>query len=182
MTINASLAGTHLRASGTTNLPDGARVVINAWRAFRQLHGPVRVADVGGLGGFVKAIVHSGRFSGTISMVKDVLDPQGLLPEQGPVAAVAPDVNACAEFMTGRDLPGSPWYQPDPAVRAEVGSFGEHLRGSSDVQVFGSLTKHPALFLDVTTRVPVPTSTILQQIGSLQSQTPAVKPLAGFCP
>lgn len=182
MTINTSVAGTHIGISGTTNLPDGARVVISGWRAFRQLHGDVRAADVGGLGTVATTVVNSGRFSGTIPMAKNPLDPLGLLPEQGPVAAVDPDVTACADFQTGRDtLSNGPWYQPDPAVRAEVGSYGEGLRGSPHVHVFGSLTKHPSLYLEVSTRAPAPTSTILQQIRSLQSQPPAVEPLAGFC-
>jgi hypothetical protein len=182
MTVNASVAGAHIGISGTTNLPDGARVVISAWRPFRQLHGDVRVADAGGLGTFATTVVNSGRFSGTIPMVKDPLDPLGLLPEQGPVAIVDPDVTACAEFQTGRDtVSNGPWYQTDPAVRDEVGSFGERLRGSPHVLVFGSLTKHPSLWLEVSTHAPVPTSSILQQIGSLQSKASAIQPLAGFC-
>ena len=156
--------------------------MISAWRAFRQLHGDVRVADVGGMGAIVTTVVNSGRFSDTSPVVKDTLDPQGLLPEQGPVAVVDPDVTACARFQTGRDMVSNgPWYQPDPAVRVEVGRFGERLRGSPHVQVFGSLTKFPSLCLEVSTRAPVPTSTILQQIGSLQSEAPAIEPLAGFC-
>ena len=183
MTINASSAGTHIAISGTTNLPDGSRVLLSAWRAFRQLHGDVRVADVGGLGAAVRTVVNSGRFSGTIPMVKDTLDPLGLLPEQGPVAVIDPDVTACAEFQTGRDTFGNgSWYQPDAAVRAEVGSFGERLRDSPHVQVFGSLTKRPSLFLNVSTNAPVPTSTVVQQIRTLQSQAAAIAPLAGFCP
>jgi hypothetical protein len=182
MTIKASFAGTHIGISGTTNLPDGARVELFAGRAFRQLHGDVRMAD-GGLAGFAMAVVNSGRFNGTIPVVKHPLDPLGLLPEQGPVAVVDPDVTACAHFQTGRKGLGNsgPWYQPDPAVRAEVGSFGGRLRGSPHVGVFGSLTKYPSRYLEVSTHARVPTSGILQQIGGLQSQAPAVEPLAGFC-
>jgi hypothetical protein len=181
MTINASLAGTHIRMSGTTDLPDGARVELFAGRAFRQLHGDVRMANVGGLGAFATAAVNSGHFSGTIPVVKHPLDPLGLLPEQGPVAVIDPVVTACATFLTGRQtLPNGSWYQPDPTVRSDVGSSGEQLRGSPHVHVFGSLTKYPSLYLEVSTHARVPTSGILQQIGSLQSQAPAVEPLAGF--
>lgn len=182
MTIKASLAGTKMGISGTTSLPDGARIELFAGRAFRQLHGDVRMADVGGLGAFATAVVNSGHFSGTIPVVKHPLDPLGLLPEQGPVAVIDPVVTACATFLTGRrTLPNGPWYQPDPTVRSEVGSFGEHLRGAPHVHVFGSLTKYPSLYLEVSTHARVPTSDILQQIGGLQSHAPAVKPLMGFC-
>lgn len=171
--------------SGATSLPDGARVLIGAWRAFRQLHGDVRAANFGGVpaGGEVTTVVHAGHFSGTIPLIEDTLTV-GLDPTdpEGPVAAVDPDATVCARFMTGRDeITNGPWDQPDPTVRAEVGSFGEHLRGSPHVHVFGSLTKHPSRYLEVSVRTPVPTSTILEKIGGVQSQVPAIEPLAGFC-
>ncbi len=186
MTINAPLAGSHISISGATNLPDGARVLIGAWRAFRQLHGDVRVASFGAVGGVGVAttVVHAGHFNGTIPVIEDTLTA-GLDPStdpEGPVAAVDPDATACARFMTGRDVATTgPWNQPDPAVRAEVGSYGEHLRGNPHAHVFGSLTKYPSQYLEASTRTPVPTSTILEKIGSVQSQAPAIEPLAGFC-
>ena len=184
MTINASLAGSHISISGVTNLPDGARVLIGAWRAFRQLHGDVRVANFGGRGASFTTVVRGGHFSGTIPVVEDTLtwffDPR--TDPEGTVAAVDPEATACARFMTGRDvITNGRWSQPDPTVRAEVGNFGEHLRGSPHLHVFGSLTKYPSLYLEVSARTPVPTSAILEKIGNVQSQASAIKPLAGFC-
>jgi hypothetical protein len=66
-------------------------------------------------------------------------------------------------------------------VRAEVGSFGKYLHGSPHVQVFGSLTKYPSLYIDAVRRLPVPAGSVVAAISQKQSMTPAVSPLPGFC-
>jgi hypothetical protein len=100
----------------------------------------------------------------------------------GPIAKVDSDATVCAQFMTGRAVvSNSPWAQPDPAVRAEVGNFGRYLHGSPHVQVFGSLTKFPSLYIDTLSRLPVPAESVVAAISQRQSMTPAVTPLPGFC-
>jgi hypothetical protein len=132
--------------------------------------------------GVVTTVVHSGRFTGITPTIEKTLTAVGPDPVEGPVAAVDPDAAVCARFMTGRDVVSNgPWSQPDPTVRLDVGSFGEHLRGSPHVHVFGSLTKHPSLYLEVSRRMPVPTSTVLGELSSMQSLIPVIRPLAGFC-
>ena len=100
----------------------------------------------------------------------------------GPIARVDSDATVCAQFMTGRDVVSNgPWVQPDPAVRAEVGSFGNHLRASPHVQVFGSLTKYPSLYIEAVRRLPVSAGSVVAEISQEQPMTPAVSPLRGFC-
>jgi hypothetical protein len=159
LTISASLVGGQIRVSGTTNLPDGSRVTIGAWRAFKQTHYAVRVSNFGReLADEDTAVVLRGRFNGAVPAVEKIL-PTVAIPGDpgGPIAKVDSDATVCAQFMTGRDLVSNgPWAQPDPAVRAEVGSFGKYLHGSPHVQVFGSLTKYPSLYIDAVRRLPVP--------------------------
>lgn len=184
LTISASLVGGQIRVTGTTNLPDGSRVTIGAWRAFKQTHDAVRVANFGRkLADEDTAVVHTGRFHGALPAVEKIL-PTVAIPGDpgGPIAKVDSDATVCAQFTTGRDVVSNgPWAQPDPAVRAEVGSFGKYLHESPHVQVFGSLTKYPSLYIEAVRRLPVPAGSVAAAVRQKQSMAPAVSPLPGFC-
>jgi hypothetical protein len=184
LTISASLAGGQIRVTGTTNLPDGARVTVGAWRAFKQSHDAVRVANFGrSLADEDTAVVHDRRFSGAVPATENTLPSVVIRGDPGgPIVKLDPDATVCAQFMTGRDvITNGPWAQPDAAVRAEVGNFGEYLRQSPHVQVFGSLTKHPSLYIEASRRLPLPTAPVAAAISQRQSTAPTVTPLHGFC-
>jgi len=101
---------------------------------------------------------------------------------EGPIAEIDTNATVCAQFMTGRDtVENGPWEQPDLHVRAAVGDWGEHLRGSAHVHIFGSLTKHPSRSIEAAKRSPAPTASVLSLVARVQTQVPKVRRLAGFC-
>ena len=180
--VTASVAGQHIQVGGTTNLPDGTSLTLNAERDFKQTHDAERV-DFLGLNGPTQANVpvHAGHFSGELSAQEHDLSAIMQGDPGGPVATVDPDADVCVVLYTGRDeAVNGPWRQP-PQVRADLGTYGEFLRGSPGVGTFGSLTKHPSLYILATTRVPLDPSAIVSALAAQQTLTPQVAALPNIC-
>ena len=180
--VTASVAGQHIEVGGTTNLPDGTVLTLNAERDFKQTHDAERV-DFLGLNGPTQASVpvHGGHFSGELSAQEHSLAAIMQGDPGGPVATVDPDADVCVVLYTGRDeAVNGPWRQP-PQVRADLGTYGEFLRGSPGVGTFGSLTKHPSLYILATTRVPLDPSALVSALAAQQTLTPQVAALPNIC-
>ena len=179
---HASVAGSDIRVDGTTNLPDGSVLTINAERAFKQTHEDERIDFLGQNGPSVDhAFVHQGQFSGEVSSVEQNLPELMRGDPGGPVATLDPDADVCVIFYTGRDeAVNGPWQQ-DSRVRTDVGNFGNYLHGSPNVGVFGSLTKSPSLYILVPQRVPLNASVMVGKLAAQQTITPQLAPLPDVC-
>jgi hypothetical protein len=164
---------------GTTNLPNGSRITVVTSRVFLEDAATDTQAAASGGG---QAVVRHGQFKARVATdEKDLLigintnDPMNPLT----ISEVSNTLAVCAELATGRNLKGDQ-NQPDPKVRRAVGADGEHLRSSPNATAFGSLTKHPATYLEVQTSVPF-ASPLLDRISQLQGKPASSVPLAGFC-
>jgi hypothetical protein len=143
--VTSAVAGSHIQVGGRTNLPDGTVLTINAERAFKQTHDDERV-DFLGLNGPTNAniSVDNGRFSGVLSSLEHNLAPAFKGDPGGPVATIDPDADVCVVLYTGRGTSiNGPFVQP-AQVRADIGTYGNFLRGSPGVGTFGSLTRRPS--------------------------------------
>jgi hypothetical protein len=172
----------HHGDGGSTNLPDGTVLTINAERAFKQTHDDERV-DFLGLNGPTNAnvSVHHGRFSGVLSSLEHNLAPAFKGDPGGPVATIDPDAEVCVVLYTGRGSSISgPFVQP-AQVRADIGTYGNLLRGSPGVGTFGSLTKQPSADMVATQRVPLDASAFAQGFAEQQAVAPQVAPLPNAC-
>jgi len=163
-----------IRVTGTTNLPDGSVLGITVSRALRnQDETDVRESPAGD----GEVTVQEGAFTLSLTLDETTL-PMGV-DEQFPIAVVSPLVDVCVTFATGVDNAGIP-YQTDAGVLEAVGPNGERLVNSDQARIFGSLTDHPAHWLEVPTsfrqRVQV-----MDQIVSQQGFEPDVELLEGFC-
>lgn len=180
--VTASVAGEHIQVGGTTNLPDDTILTLSAERGFEQTHDAERV-DFLGLNGPTQADVpvHAGHFSGELSAQEHALSAIMQGDPGGPVATVDPDADVCEVLYTGRDeAVNGPWRQPSQ-VRADLGTYGRFLRGSPGVGTFGSLTKHPSLYILATTRVPLDPSALVSALAAQQTLTPQVAALPNLC-
>lgn len=181
--LHAAVTSRRIKVTGSTNLPDGARVEVAAARMFRYAkERDVRASPIGsGRPPTASQATVAGRsFTVDVPLDEHTL-PVGVPdPYAGPIHEVDPSVTVCAVFRTGRDAVSRKWEQPDPRVRAEVGPSGEHLKGSPRVSVFGSLTKNPSLMLEALTRVRHPV-TVMDQIVAVQKTRPRVVKLKAFC-
>jgi hypothetical protein len=189
LTIKASPAGsTGVRVEGRTNLPDGARVFLDAGQAFQ--YRTEHVARESTLATKTATVAH-GRFSATLApfnyrVLLAGLQPGGD-PTFGPMNLVDNAVTVCASFETGyKDNPKTfeedkrmP-QQPDPTVREAVGPRGEYLKNSPQRIVFGSLLPHPDNWLEALARAPGAGSAPAK-VQQAQSLAPTVKRLEGFC-
>jgi hypothetical protein len=179
--VTASVARSHIEVSGTTNLPDGTVLTLNAERDFKQTQDAERT-DFLGLNGPTTATVpvEAGHFSGQLSSQEHSLAAITQGDPGGPVATVDPDADVCVVLYTGRDdATNGPWKQ-NPQVRADLGTYGSFLRGSPGVGTFGALTPHPSLDMLATTRVPDDPSAVVSALAAEQS-TPQVAPLPNIC-
>jgi hypothetical protein len=168
--VTAAVAGSHIQVGGSTNLPDGTVLTINAERAFKQTHDDERV-DFLGLNGPTDAnvSVHHGRFSGVLSSLEHNLAPAFKGEPGGPVATIDPDAEVCVVLYTGRGSSiNGPFVQP-AQVRADIGTDGKFLRGSPGVGTFGSLTKHPSEDMVATQRVPLDASAFARGFAEQQA-------------
>jgi hypothetical protein len=180
--VTASAAGRHIRVGGTTNLPDGTVLTLNAERNFKQTHDAERV-DFLGLNGPTQANarVHAGHFSGVLSAQEHDLAAIMQGDPGGPVVTIDPDADVCVILYTGRDeAVNGPWRQP-PQARADLGTYGNFLRGSPGVGTFGSLTKHPSLDMLATTQVPLDPSALARGLAAQQPVTPQIATLPNIC-
>jgi hypothetical protein len=163
-----------MRVTATTNLPNRALVYVTVSRAFKNRgEKDVRAVEAGRK----NVTVTNGRISVLIRV-----DEKTLLvgvPDLGRIATVDNALTACADFPTGRDIDGKQ-YQPNPRVRRIVGPRGEHLKGSPQAFVFGSLTPTPSHWLEASARVVVQ-SPLISRIAGLQGSVPTSSPLSGFC-
>jgi hypothetical protein len=181
ITLQATSKGARaIRAEGRTNLPDGAVLSLSASRAFRNAHEhDVRAVNAAE----DSATVSGGAFSAVLKLNEGTLlvglDVDKSDPSMGPIATIDSAVTVCADFETGKNLDDKP-RQPDADVRDTVGEFGERLRGSPQVTVFGSATPTPANWLEVKRRV-VLQSPLLGRIERVQGRRPRLARLAGFC-
>lgn len=180
--VHASRVGSDIRVDGTTNLPDGSVLTINAERAFKQTHEDERIDFLGQNGPSAdQAFVHEGQFSVKVSSVEQDLPDLVRDDPGGPVATLDPDADVCVIFYTGRDSAvNGPWRQ-NSRVRADLGDFGSYLHGSPSVGVFGSLTKSPSLYILVSQRVPLDASALLSKLAAQQTLTPQLAPLPDVC-
>jgi hypothetical protein len=163
-----------IRVTGTTNLPDGSILGVTASRALRN-EGETDVRE--SPAGDGEVTVKDGAFALSLTLDETTL-PIGV-DEQFPIAVVSPLVDVCVTFATGVDNEGVP-HQTDAGVLEAVGPNGERLVNSDQAQVFGSLTDHPAHWLEVPTSVRQRVQ-VLDQIVSQQGFEPDVEPLEGFC-
>jgi len=180
--VTASVEGQHIRVGGTTNLPDGTILTLNAERDFKQTHDAERV-DFLGLNGPTQAnvAVHATHFNGELSAQEENLAALMQGDPGGPVSTVDPNADLCVVLYTGRDgAVNGPWRQP-PQVRADLGAYGSFLRGSHDVGTFGSLTKHPSLYILATTHVPLDPSALVRDLVAVQTLRPQVAALPNIC-
>ena len=180
--VTASVAGQHIQVGGTTNLPDGTVLTINAQRSFEQTHDAERIDFLGSNGPTQANVpVHAGHFSGQLSALEPNLAATMQGDPGGPVATLDPDADVCVILYTARDdATNGPWRQP-PQVRADLGTYGNFLRGSPHVGTFGSLTRHPSLDILATTQVPLDPSALVQALAAEQTLTPQVAALPNIC-
>ena len=139
--------------------------------------------DFLGLNGLAQANVPvgAGHFSGELSAQEHDLSAIMQGDPGGPLATVDPDADVCVVLYTGRDeAVNGPWRQP-PQVGADLGTYGEFLRGSPGVGTFGSLTKHPSLYILATTRVPLDPSALVSALAAQQTLTLQVAALPNIC-
>jgi hypothetical protein len=163
-----------VRVDGTTNLPDNSLITVVGSRVFRfESESDMRATNVAD----EEVTVSDGSFSTTLS-----LDESNLLIglDLDPIGVISSDVDVCAEFRTGEDIVNGEQRQPDAGVVATVGTYGEALRDSPQVKVFGSATDNPANWLEVHVTVPL-SSPLLSEIASGQGNQPDEERLDGFC-
>lgn len=174
--FEAAGQGASVSLTGTTNLPDGAIISIGAARA-HHLAGEDDIRAVGA--GDQDAIVQGGAFSATLALDEsDLLIAVGTQDFEDQVDQLDRHLTVCAEFQTGVDLDGVP-RQPEN-VAGVVGTFGEALATSPQLNVFGSATDHPSNWLEAKIDV-LHVSRMLDELTVKQGFEPEQVELDGFC-
>jgi hypothetical protein len=166
---------------GTTNLPEGAVLSIYASQAFRfEREHEIRASRIA----TSSAVVKRGKFDVSLGPLDygDLI--VGLEPgtgdlEYGAIAVIDNAVTVCTEFQTGEDYNGDPYQQDD--VMGAVGSSGEMLKNSPQVEEFGSLTPTPSYWLRALSSVRSGASALLSAVDAAQGSSPQQRRLHGFC-
>jgi hypothetical protein len=169
-----------VRVKGKTNLPDGARIFLDAAQAFQYQRERVpRESELATR----TATVANGKFSAVLQPFDYNVLVVGLVgggdPTFGPMNLVDNAVTVCASFQTGTNYNGAP-NQPDAAVRQAVGRHGEYLQNSPQRIVFGASLPQPDNWLEALARAPRAGSAAAE-VQSAQGLTPTVERLKGFC-